>query len=86
MKIPNGLQPLIDDGMVDSVVRRLKSGKERRCSSWLRRRLRCAKVYKEAEHRGFHKLASTRKAARRATAVMPAPWAGAAATDASCRK
>ena len=28
MKIPKGLQPLIDDGMVDSVLRRLKSGKE----------------------------------------------------------
>lgn len=58
MKIPKGLQPLIDDGMVDSVVRRLKSGKEASvfivaCGD----QLRCAKVYKEAEHRGFHKLA-----------------------------
>jgi RIO kinase 1 len=58
MKIPKGLQPLIDDGMVDSVVRRLKSGKEASiyivaCGA----QLRCAKVYKEAEQRGFHKLA-----------------------------
>jgi RIO kinase 1 len=58
MKIPKGLQPLIDDGMVDTVVRRLKSGKEAsvyivRCGE----HLRCAKVYKEAEQRGFHKLA-----------------------------
>lgn len=58
MKIPKGLQPLIDDGMVDAVVRRLKSGKEASiyivaCGD----QLRCAKVYKEAEHRGFHKLA-----------------------------
>jgi RIO kinase 1 len=58
MKIPKGLQPLIDDGMVDSVVRRLKSGKEASvfivaCGD----ELRCAKVYKEAEQRGFHKLA-----------------------------
>ncbi len=58
MKIPKGLQPLIDDGMVDSVVRSLKSGKEASvyivaCGSTLR----CAKVYKEAEHRGFHRLA-----------------------------
>jgi len=58
MKIPKGLQPLIDDGMVDSVVRNLKSGKEASvyivaCGG----QLRCAKVYKEAEHRGFHKLA-----------------------------
>jgi RIO kinase 1 len=58
MKIPKGLQPLIDDGMVDSVVRSLKSGKEASvyivaCGNMLR----CAKVYKEAEHRGFHRLA-----------------------------
>ncbi len=58
MKIPKGLQPLIDDGMVDTVVRSLKSGKEAsvyivNCGG----RLRCAKVYKEAEHRGFHRLA-----------------------------
>jgi len=58
MKIPRGLQPLIDDGMVDSVVRRLKSGKEASvyivaCGD----QFRCAKVYKEAEQRGFHKLA-----------------------------
>ncbi len=58
MKIPKGLQPLVDDGMVDSVVRSLKSGKEASvyivaCGSTLR----CAKVYKEAQHRGFHRLA-----------------------------
>jgi RIO kinase 1 len=58
MKIPKGLQPLIDDGMIDTVVRRLKSGKEASvfivaCGD----ELRCAKVYKEAENRGFHKLA-----------------------------
>ena len=58
MKIPKGLQPLVDDGMVDTVVRSLKSGKEASvyivvCGG----RLRCAKVYKEAERRGFHKLA-----------------------------
>jgi RIO kinase 1 len=58
MKIPKGLQPLVDDGMVDSVVRSLKSGKEASvyivtCGA----ELRCAKVYKEAEQRGFHKLA-----------------------------
>ncbi|HEY4969478.1 MAG TPA: hypothetical protein VII35_06200 [Steroidobacteraceae bacterium] len=28
MKIPKGLQPLLDDGMIDTVVRSLKSGKE----------------------------------------------------------
>src|SRR6202142_2502888 len=58
MKTPKSLQPLIDDGMVDVVVRRLKSGKEASvfivaCGD----ELRCAKVYKEAQQRGFHKLA-----------------------------
>jgi RIO kinase 1 len=58
MKIPKGLQPLVDDGMVDTVVRSLKSGKE--ASVYLVAcggQLRCAKVYKEAQQRGFHKLA-----------------------------
>lgn len=58
MKTPPGLQPLIDDGIVDEVIRQLKSGKEAsvymvRCG----REVRCAKVYKEANRRGFHKLA-----------------------------
>ena len=58
MKTPRELQPLIDDGIIDSVVRRLRSGKEAAvflvdCQG----ELRCAKVYKEAEHRGFHRLA-----------------------------
>jgi len=58
MKIPKGLQPLIDDGIVDEVLRQLKSGKEASvfvvsCGG----KIRCAKVYKEAENRGFHKLA-----------------------------
>ncbi|MGH8460818.1 MAG: PA4780 family RIO1-like protein kinase [Stenotrophobium sp.] len=58
MKIPKGLQPLVDEGMVDEVVRQLKSGKEASvfivtCGA----HTRCAKVYKDAEHRGFHKLA-----------------------------
>jgi RIO kinase 1 len=58
MKIPKGLQPLIEDGLIDAVVRRLQGGKE--ASVYIVRRAEqtlCAKVYKEAEHRGFHKLA-----------------------------
>ncbi len=58
MKIPKGLQPLVDDGLVDQVVSRLKSGKE--ASVYVVAsggEVRCAKVYKEAEQRGFHKLA-----------------------------
>jgi RIO kinase 1 len=58
MKTPPALQPLIEDGIIDSVVRRLKSGKEASvflvaCGA----EVRCAKVYKDANHRGFHRLA-----------------------------
>ncbi len=54
MKIPQRLQPLIEDGLADSVVRQLMSGKEAmvfivRCGE----ELRCAKVYKEASKRSF---------------------------------
>jgi len=54
MKIPHGLQPLIDDGLVDDVLRQLKSGKEAsvytvRCGS----EVLCAKVYKNMAHRSF---------------------------------
>jgi RIO kinase 1 len=59
MKIPKGLKPLIDDGLIDEVVRRLKSGKEASVFVVARgAEIFCAKVYKEAEHRGFHKLAA----------------------------
>jgi RIO kinase 1 len=54
MKIPKGLEPLIEDGIVDAVVRPLKSGKEAsvyvvRCGE----ALRCAKVYKDLATRSF---------------------------------
>lgn len=58
MKTPKGLLPLIEDGIVDRVIRPLKSGKE--ASVWLVARgdeVVCAKVYKDATQRGFHKLA-----------------------------
>jgi RIO kinase 1 len=58
MKTPTALEPLIEDGIIDSVIRRLKSGKEASvflvaCGA----EVRCAKVYKDANHRGFHRLA-----------------------------
>ena len=58
MKIPAGLQPLIDDGIVDEVIRALKSGKEAsvyvvRCGA----DVRCAKVYKDLGQRSFQKRA-----------------------------
>jgi RIO kinase 1 len=54
MKIPKGLQPLIDDGVIDAVLRPLKSGKE--ASVYLVRSgeaLLCAKVYKDMAQRSF---------------------------------
>lgn len=55
MKIPKRIEPLIEDGLVDKVMRQLKSGKEAtvyvvQCGD----EIRCAKVYKEANQRGFH--------------------------------
>jgi RIO kinase 1 len=58
VKTPPGLETLIDEGIVDRVLRPLKSGKE--ASVYLVEcggHVRCAKVYKEANQRGFHKLA-----------------------------
>lgn len=54
MKTPPRLQPLIDEGFIDSVEQRLMSGKEAdvyivRCNS----EIRCAKVYKDASKRSF---------------------------------
>jgi RIO kinase 1 len=54
MKIPKRLQPLLEDGLIDDVIRQLMSGKEAmvfvvRCGD----EVRCAKVYKEANKRSF---------------------------------
>lgn len=54
MKPPKRLQSLIEEGLIDSVVRQLMSGKEAmvyvvRCGG----DTRCAKVYKEATERSF---------------------------------
>jgi RIO kinase 1 len=58
MKVPAGLQALIDEGVIDAVVRQLKSGKEAsvyvvRCGE----ELRCAKVYKDMAQRSFQSRA-----------------------------
>ena len=58
MKTPKSLEPLVHDGLVDEVLRPLKSGKE--AAVYVVRsegEIRCAKVYKEANKRGFHKQA-----------------------------
>ncbi len=54
MKIPKRLAPLVENGLVDEVVSQLMSGKEAqvyivRCGD----KIRCAKVYKEANQRSF---------------------------------
>jgi RIO kinase 1 len=54
MKTPKGLQALIDDGMIDEVMRPLKSGKE--ASVYVVRsgnEVLCAKVYKDMAQRSF---------------------------------
>lgn len=58
MKIPERLKPLIEDGIIDAVLRQLKSGKE--AAVYLVQRgehVRCAKVYKEVERRSFRQAA-----------------------------
>jgi len=56
MKTPKRLLPLIEDGVIDSVIGQLMSGKEAtvytvQCG----KEIRCAKVYKEAMKRSFKK-------------------------------
>jgi RIO kinase 1 len=58
MKTPSGLQALIDDGVIDEVIRSLKSGKE--ATVYVVRtgtQLRCAKVYRDMGQRSFQKRA-----------------------------
>ena len=59
MKTPAALQALVDEGIVQAVVRQLKSGKEAsvyivRCGD----ELRCAKVYKDLAQRSFQARAT----------------------------
>jgi RIO kinase 1 len=54
MKTPKRLQSLVEEGLIDTVVRQLMSGKEAmvyvvRCGE----ETRCAKIYKEATERSF---------------------------------
>ncbi|WP_127470519.1 PA4780 family RIO1-like protein kinase [Thiomicrorhabdus aquaedulcis] len=56
MKTPKRILPLVEDGLVDEVLRPLMSGKEAdvfvvRCGT----QIRCAKIYKEANKRSFKK-------------------------------
>lgn len=58
MKLPAGLQELLDEAVIDAVIRQLKSGKEAsvyvvRCGT----ETRCAKVYKDMAQRSFQRRA-----------------------------
>jgi RIO kinase 1 len=58
LKTPSSLQALIDDGVIDEVLRSLKSGKE--ATVYLVRsgpHTRCAKVYRNMAQRSFQKRA-----------------------------
>ncbi|MGJ0490399.1 PA4780 family RIO1-like protein kinase [Methylobacter sp.] len=58
MKIPKSIEPLVRDGLIDEVIRPLKSGKEAAVYIVLSEgEIRCAKVYKDINKRGFHKQA-----------------------------
>ena len=62
MKTPRALQPLVEAGVVDDVIRQLPSGKEATvyvvaCGDVVR----CAKVYKDAEKRSFRKASGYRE-------------------------
>lgn len=62
MKIPKRIQPLVDEGLVDEVIRPLMSGKEAdvyvvRCGD----DIRCAKIYKDAEQRSFKQAVQYRE-------------------------
>jgi len=62
MKTPKRLVSLVEDGLIDEVLRPLMSGKEAsvyvvRCGD----ALRCAKVYKEANKRSFRQAAEYRE-------------------------
>jgi RIO kinase 1 len=62
MKTPKRIQPLVEDGLVDEVLRQLMSGKEAtvyavRCGE----EIRCAKVYKDVEQRSFKQAVQYRE-------------------------
>ncbi len=59
MKIPKRIEPLKEEGLVDSVICQLMSGKE--AMIYVVRSgddIRCAKVYKESNRRNFHQSSS----------------------------
>ena len=65
MKTPKRIVPLVEEGLIDEVMRQLMSGKEAtvyvvRCGD----DIRCAKVYKEADKRSFHQAVAYQEGRR----------------------
>ena len=89
MKPPKRLQSLIDEGLIDSVVRQLMSGKE--ANVYVVRsgeETLCAKVYKEATQRSFRQAVDYTenrrvKNTRQARAMAKGTRFGRAATEAA---
>lgn len=58
MKVPKGLRPLVEDGIIDEVLGQLQSGKE--ATVYVVEaddQVFCAKVYKDADRRSFQRSA-----------------------------
>lgn len=93
MKVPPRLQSLIDEGLIDSVVRQLMSGKEAmvyvvRCMTDDGIETRCAKIYKEATQRSFRQAVDYTenrrvKNSRQARAMAKGTKFGRQATEAA---
>src|SRR3978361_1862000 len=89
MKPPKRLQPLVDEGLIDTVVRQLMSGKE--AMVFVVRsgeETMCAKVYKEATHRSFRQAVDYTenrkvKNSRQARAMAKGTKFGRQATEAA---
>ena len=89
MKTPARLQALIDEGLIDTVVRQLMSGKEAKV--YVVRsgaETRCAKVYKESIHRSFRQAVDytenrTVRNSRQARAMAKGTRFGRQATEAA---
>ena len=91
MRIPKRLQPLVDDGLIDEVIRPLMSGKE---ASVLvvasGGEIRCAKVYKEAKNRNFRQRSNYEEGrsvrnSRRARAMAKRSKFGKQELEDACR-
>ena len=89
MKAPHRLQVLIDEGLIDDVLRQLMSGKEAnvyvvRCGT----EVRCAKIYKDANERSFRQAVDYTenrkvKNSRQARAMAKGTKFGREATEAA---